>query len=236
MSSNRLVLSLFPGIGLLDQAFEEAGFSVVRGPDLLWGGDIHRFHVPAGVFAGVIGGPPCQTFSNAKHVGGANNAVDLIPEFVRIVNEAQPGFVVMENVRGALNHPAIPSDWNAAIIRDWDCGGLTNRTRAFWTWPHFMFAPAKRPGTPSRSVVASTNRQGSRGESTYANERGFLDANLPTAEYGRLQGAEGITARLEQLSASKRFIVNVLGNGVPLAMGRYVANATMQYVAGQAAA
>jgi DNA (cytosine-5)-methyltransferase 1 len=29
-----LVLSLFPGIGLLDMAFEEEGFCVVRGPDL----------------------------------------------------------------------------------------------------------------------------------------------------------------------------------------------------------
>ena len=52
-----VVLSLFPGIGLLDQAFEEEGFCVVRGPDLLWGGDIRRFHPPAGVFDGIIGGP-----------------------------------------------------------------------------------------------------------------------------------------------------------------------------------
>ncbi len=29
------VLSLFPGIGLLDRAFEECGFGVVGGPDLL---------------------------------------------------------------------------------------------------------------------------------------------------------------------------------------------------------
>lgn len=33
-----LVLSIFPGIGLLDRAFEEEGFCIVRGPDLLWGG------------------------------------------------------------------------------------------------------------------------------------------------------------------------------------------------------
>ncbi len=31
-----LVLSLFPGIGLLDRAFELEGFTVVRGPDVLW--------------------------------------------------------------------------------------------------------------------------------------------------------------------------------------------------------
>lgn len=57
-----LVLSLFPGIGLLDLAFEEEGFCVVRGPDLLWGGDVRRFHPPAGKFDGVIGGPPCQLY------------------------------------------------------------------------------------------------------------------------------------------------------------------------------
>lgn len=38
----QLVLSLFPGIGLFDQAFAEQGFCVVRGPDLLWGGDVKK--------------------------------------------------------------------------------------------------------------------------------------------------------------------------------------------------
>lgn len=58
-----LVLSLFPGIGLLDMAFEQEGFCIVRGPDALWGGDIKRFHPPSGIFAGIIGGPPCQPHS-----------------------------------------------------------------------------------------------------------------------------------------------------------------------------
>ena len=49
-------------------AFEEEGFCVVRGPDLLWGGDIRRFHPPAGRFDGVIGGPPCQAFSRLRHL------------------------------------------------------------------------------------------------------------------------------------------------------------------------
>jgi DNA (cytosine-5)-methyltransferase 1 len=43
-------LSLFPGIGLLDKAFELEGFCVVRGPDVLWGGDVRGFHPPAGRF------------------------------------------------------------------------------------------------------------------------------------------------------------------------------------------
>ena len=68
---NELVLSLFPGIGILDKGFEEAGFCIVRGPDLIWGGDIRKFHPPVDVFHGVIGGPPCQEFSsdgNRKHL------------------------------------------------------------------------------------------------------------------------------------------------------------------------
>ncbi len=58
--NNILILSLFPGIDLLGRAFEETGFCVVRGPDLITGGDIRSFHPPAKQFAGVIGGPPCQ--------------------------------------------------------------------------------------------------------------------------------------------------------------------------------
>lgn len=97
-----LVLSLFPGIGLLDMAFEEEGFVVVRGPDVLWGGDIRSFHPPAGKFDGVIGGPPCQSFSSLVHLVRANGHEprfgNLIPEFERCVAEAQPAWFLMENV------------------------------------------------------------------------------------------------------------------------------------------
>ena len=97
-----LTLSLFPGIGLLDRAFEQEGFCVVRGPDVIWGGDIREFHPPAGVFDGVIGGPPCQTFSSLAHLVRANGHEpkfgNLIPEYERCVREAQPEWFLMENV------------------------------------------------------------------------------------------------------------------------------------------
>jgi site-specific DNA-cytosine methylase len=99
---SQLMLSLFPGIGLLDMAFEEEGFVVVRGPDVLWGGDIRRFHPPAGKFDGVIGGPPCQSFSSLVHLVRANGHEpkfgNLIPEFERCVLAAAPDWFVMENV------------------------------------------------------------------------------------------------------------------------------------------
>lgn len=62
------LLSLCPGLGLLDQAFEEHGWCVVRGPDPLWGGDMRRFVPPAGVFGGIIGGPPCQFYSTLANL------------------------------------------------------------------------------------------------------------------------------------------------------------------------
>ena len=100
-----LVLSLFPGIGLLDSAFEAEGFCVVRGPDVLWGGDVRQFHPLAGRFDGIIGGPPCQSFSSLVHLVRANGDEprfgNLIPEFERCVAEAQPAWFLMENVRAA---------------------------------------------------------------------------------------------------------------------------------------
>lgn len=213
--------------GLLDRAFEEVGCSVVRGPDLLWGGDVHRFSIPApGLFDGIIGGPPCQLFSTASMIAGTD-AVDLIPEFLRLVSEGAPKWVVMENVRGTLAHPQIPRSWYPLILRDWDCGGATARVRAFFTWPFMVMAPGRRPGDPSPSVMATTWKRG-KGSSRYVADKSFLPGDLPLEEYGRLQGAPDVVERLKQHHSSKAFAVHVLGNGVPLAMGRVVARATAE--------
>jgi DNA (cytosine-5)-methyltransferase 1 len=98
-----LVLSIFPGIDILGKAFEEQGYCVVRGPDKLWGGDIKLFHPPVGVFEGIIGGPPCQDFSPLKYVNknAAGKWGNLIPEFERVVTEAQPEWFIMENTKQA---------------------------------------------------------------------------------------------------------------------------------------
>lgn len=102
MSANQLVLSLFPGIGMLDAAFEELGYCIVRGPDSIWGGDIKGFMPPCAVFGGIIGGPPCQPFSRLRHILQSNGydvvGENLIPEFERCIQEAQPNWFIMENV------------------------------------------------------------------------------------------------------------------------------------------
>lgn len=220
-----LVLSLFPGIGLLDAAFEEQDFCVVRGPDLLWGGDIKRFRPPAGKFDGVIGGPPCQAYSTARKIAPGDGAEDLIHEFVRCCEEAAPRWIVMENVRAAFGRRLVPADWHPCRLRDWDCGGETHRTRYFWTWPFALLEPSARPGNPSYSVLASTAKKG---RSRYASDKRFLGGALPLDQYERLQGAPGVMRSMVKAGASKQFAVRLLGNGVPLAMGRTVARAVRQ--------
>jgi hypothetical protein len=100
--ANMLVLSIFPGIDLLGLAFEREGFTVVRGPDPIFGGDVKTFHPPAGVFSGIVGGPPCQIHSRLRFLNprAGQKHGDLIPEFERVVAEAQPDWFLMENVPG----------------------------------------------------------------------------------------------------------------------------------------
>lgn len=97
-----LVLSIFPGLGLLDRAFEAEGFCIVRGPDPIWGGDVRKFSPPAGVFDGILGGDPCQSHSALSNLVRAKGLQpsfpDLTPEFQRVIEEARPRWFLRENV------------------------------------------------------------------------------------------------------------------------------------------
>jgi len=121
-------------------AFEQEGFTVVRGPDVLWGGDVRRFHPPAGVFDGVIGGPPCQAFSRlsimVRHNGYEPRFGNLIPEFERCVAEAAaPPWFLMENVPAApepvveryvVRHQVVNNRW---FIDEGQIGAEQHRQR-----------------------------------------------------------------------------------------------------------
>lgn len=256
-----LVLSLFPGIGLLDMAFEEAGFCVVRGPDLLWGGDVRRFHPPAGRFEGVIGGPPCQAFSQLRHIvlhvhGPDALAPDLIPEFARVVREAQPAWFLMENVPDAPR-PDVPYRVTDQIVRDHWCGGLTSRERRFCYGGPGRFEittaalhtvdPLPAVTTDAREIPVAVGGSGRRkpsesgGRTSSLNRgrpaNGFTDGQpsraLTVEEMAQRQGVPA--AFIAALTEHGAFKVDALrrgfGNGVPFAMGRAVAAAVKRAIA-----
>lgn len=219
-----LVLSLFPGIGLLDMAFEEEGFSVVRGPDLLWGGDIRRFHVPAGRFEGVIGGPPCQRFSglgavNMARWGEDSVMPDLIPEFSRILAEAHPDWFVMENVPLAPTPACYGYYVNS---RTWDnrwSGGEQRRRRRITFGSldsrSFIMHDIALEAFHERPTVVSTGQADWKGS-----------AKRYRASIAYMAESQGIDpARFEHSPFTITELRRAIANGVPLPMGRAIAKA-----------
>jgi DNA (cytosine-5)-methyltransferase 1 len=242
-----LVLSLFPGIGLLDMAFELEGFCVVRGPDLLWGGDVRSFHPPAGRFDGVIGGPPCQFASIMKRLNprcGEKHG-NLIPEFERIVFEAQPDWFTMENVAGAPIPVVDGYLVHAQLIRDVWVGGESSRLRRFsfgtrdgrrlavetmalhqQETQHAAYAQGN-----GRPVPVRMNAGGKMKKSAVLNE------TVNRSEYwNHMLRAQGLPADfLSEAPFTQAGKQKAVGNGVPLPMGRAIARAVRRAVEDRAA-
>lgn len=234
-----VVLSLFPGIGLLDMAFEEEGFCVVRGPDLLWGGDVRRFNPPAGRFDGIIGGPPCQEHTSLAHLNRAQGVSsrhgDQNPEYDRIVSAAQPAWFLRENAPQSLH--ASPSGYqvHSQMLVDVWCGGETSRRRriCFGTLDgrrlHIETLALHTP-QPERAVTCDA-RVLSVGERVRIKDGKRLGGTLPRSgatmpldEMMRLQGirSDFFTDDCPFTNKARR---HMIGNGVPLPMGRAIARA-----------
>jgi DNA (cytosine-5)-methyltransferase 1 len=242
-----LVLSLFPGIGLLDMAFEAEGFCVVRGPDLLWGGDVREFRPVWGKFDGVIGGPPCQAFSRLRHIVEANGyqtAPNLIPEFERCINESRPDWFLMENVPDAPE-PEVPFyAVQSQMVRDVWVGGETNRTRRFsfgsreprrfevetLALHSIDLEPAVTCDMRRRPVALGGSGKPKRKPTATGGRTSSLDRGYGAETLERMAELQGVpTEFLERLKDHGAFTASALkrgiGNGVPLPMGRAVAKA-----------
>lgn len=242
-----LVLSLFPGIGLLDRAFEESGFCVVRGPDKLWGGDIKQFHPPEGRFDGIIGGPPCQCFSRLSHMVKFNHerepdkyhlAENLIPEFERCVEEAHPVWFLMENVPAAPDPHVSGFHVVSFMVNNRYFGETQNRERKF-SFGHQKYAIDLRQhidyalfeslefeyavtasGSGGGASVPIRLNSGGKPKSMPKSRNG----NRSIEDYLRLQGLpeDFFGDKSPFTLAGKRLMI---GNGVPLATGRALAKA-----------
>jgi len=133
------VVSLFSGAGGLDLGFKKAGFDIVWANEFdksIW--DTFRYNFPETTLDtrsitdvksadipdadGIIGGPPCQSWSEA----GAGRGIDdkrgkLFYEYIRILDDKKPKFFLAENVSGIL----LPRHRNAfnSIVEDFSSIG-----------------------------------------------------------------------------------------------------------------
>jgi DNA (cytosine-5)-methyltransferase 1 len=119
----------------------------------------------------VVGGPPCQGFSQAGYRDPGDLRNSLVFQYVRLVGELRPRFLVMENVVGMLSFRISPSEmvmdrlarelaalgyslnvtagrpetWKAAVVDAADHGVPQHRRRVLvigWLGDH---APVLRP-------------------------------------------------------------------------------------------
>ena len=114
------IVSLFSGAGGLDHGFEKAGFTAVWANEYdkeIW--DTYGSNFPGTVLDrrslvnipsedipecdGVIGGPPCQSWSEAGSLRGIEDKRgQLFYEFIRVLKDKKPKFFLAENVSGML--------------------------------------------------------------------------------------------------------------------------------------
>lgn len=209
--SPALVLSLFPGADLLGHGFSLEGWCVVKGPDPDYGcGDIRSF-TPARSFTGIIGGSPCQDFSDARRDAPTGYGLEMIAEFVRCVESAEPEWWLLENVRNVPDVVIGGYSYQRMDVRACEFAAGQSRLR------HFQFGhredkilvlnrPPRQPVTTPAALASEASRPSRRSWSEFVQVQGLpADFNLPLfTKQGKYQA---------------------VGNGVPIPLARAIARA-----------
>ena len=157
------IISLFSGAGGLDLGFHQAGFNTIWANEYdkeIWETfetnfsdtkldrrsivNIPSSEIPEAI--GLIGGPPCQSWSEAGSLRGINDKRgQLFFEFIRVLRDKKPLFFLAENVSGMLasrhsealenikNH-FIESGYNLSfkLLNASDYGVAQDRERVFF--------------------------------------------------------------------------------------------------------
>lgn len=118
-------ISLFTGAGGLDTGFKEAGFKGIFACDIMpQAKDTFEYNYPDEPYIlkdirkltideirsyvadkkvdVIIGGPPCQGFSNMGNKNSADPRNMLFESYVKVVDAVQPQCFIFENVKGLL--------------------------------------------------------------------------------------------------------------------------------------
>lgn len=137
MNKTLNAISLFSGCGGLDLGFKKAGFNILLANDMdKCASQTYKRNFPKTTFISsnikqisideikkrikrqkvdvIIGGPPCQGFSNAGLHDPKDPRNSLFMEFIRIVMGIKPKYVVLENVPGILTMRTI----NGGLVKD----------------------------------------------------------------------------------------------------------------------
>lgn len=162
------VISLFSGCGGLDLGFERAGFEIPVANEFdktIWPtfkanhpkthlieGDVRQVNKEDiaefldGSVDGIIGGPPCQSWSEAGALRGIEDERgQLFFDYIRILKDFQPKFFLAENVSGMLanrHSEAVQNilrlfegagyDVSLAMVNAKDYGVAQERKRVFY--------------------------------------------------------------------------------------------------------
>lgn len=131
--------SLFTGAGGLDLGFKKAGFHIIWANEYdptIWETFEHNFPktkldhrnivdispIDIPKVDGIIGGPPCQSWSEAGAGRGIHDKRgQLFFDYIRLLKEKQPKFFLAENVAGIL-HPKHTNAFSS-IIKAFESAG-----------------------------------------------------------------------------------------------------------------